>query len=60
MPSIESNQAAYIVGAGVKPLEVRAGPDQTQPAANEVVIEVRAAAINPADLLVSNWEVLFL
>jgi NADPH:quinone reductase-like Zn-dependent oxidoreductase len=53
MVAIEDNQAAYLLGVNVKPLEVRPGPDQTKPEADEVIIQVGAAAINPADVLVS-------
>lgn len=43
------NTAAWQTAAKVKPLKVGPGPDQNLPAADEVVIKVGAAAINPVD-----------
>ncbi|KAI1841313.1 hypothetical protein JX265_007928 [Neoarthrinium moseri] len=49
MADIKNNEAAWIVGEKVHPLEVRPGPDQTKPESNEVIIQVAALAINPTD-----------
>lgn len=53
MPSITGNEAAWIPQAKGT---VAVGPGPTpDPAANEVVIEVAYAAVNPTD-----WKVVFL
>ncbi|GJC88998.1 dehydrogenase azaJ [Colletotrichum liriopes] len=44
------NQAAWLTGKKVKPLEVRSAP-YTPPGENEIVIRNRAVAINPVDWL---------
>lgn len=46
------NQAAWQTGANVKPLSVAPGPDQNNPASDEVIIKVDYVAINP-----SEWKV---
>lgn len=48
MTSHPSNQAAWLVGDKVSPLEVREAPYPV-PEPNEIVIETRAVAINPVD-----------
>lgn len=42
------NEAAWLLGVGVKPLKVMAGP-QPNPGPDEVVIKVAYVAINPSD-----------
>lgn len=49
MTSIESNRAAWLVAERANPLEVSAGPDQTNPVGDEVIIHVAAVAINPSE-----------
>lgn len=51
MVSELKNEAAWIVGEKVSPLEVRLGPTP-KPAADEVVIKVAYAAVNPTDFKV--------
>ena len=51
---MENNQAAFILAADNSPLQVGPGPDQSSPAADEIVIKVAAVAINP-----SEWKVSF-
>ncbi|KAK8000601.1 hypothetical protein PG990_013201 [Apiospora arundinis] len=46
---MENNQAALILAADNSPLQVGPGPDQSSPAADEVVIKVAAVAINPSE-----------
>lgn len=46
------NQAAWQTGPYVKSLSVGPGPDQNNPASDEVVIKVEYVAINP-----SEWKV---
>ncbi|ETS75413.1 hypothetical protein PFICI_12357 [Pestalotiopsis fici W106-1] len=58
MSSVESNRAAWLVGEGVNPLEVRPGPDQTKPEAGEVIIKVAAVAINPSEPIVQDKPVI--
>lgn len=58
MSSIESNHAAWIVAECANPLEVRPGPDQTKPEANEVIIKVAAVAINPSEPFVQDKPIL--
>ncbi|KAK5062865.1 hypothetical protein LTR84_004940 [Exophiala bonariae] len=43
------NQAAWQTGANVKPLSVGPGPDQNNPASDEVIIKVEYVAINPSE-----------
>ncbi|KAH8668807.1 chaperonin 10-like protein [Xylariales sp. PMI_506] len=54
MASIETNQAAWLTGKQVKPLEVGPGPDQTKPEGDEIIIHVAAVAINPVECFVQN------
>lgn len=49
MAAIESNRAAWYVSERAYPLKVSPGPDQTNPAADEVIIQVAAIAINPSE-----------
>ncbi|KAK7985624.1 hypothetical protein PG988_003246 [Apiospora saccharicola] len=49
---MENNQAAFILAADNSPLQVGPGPDQSRPAADEIVVKVAAVAINP-----SEWKV---
>ncbi|KAK8043511.1 alcohol dehydrogenase [Apiospora rasikravindrae] len=49
---MQNNQVAFILAADNSPLRVGPGPDQSRPAADEVVIQVAAVAINP-----SEWKV---
>ncbi|KEF58096.1 uncharacterized protein A1O9_06019 [Exophiala aquamarina CBS 119918] len=43
------NQAAWQTAANTKPLKVGPGPDQSNPASDEVVIKVEYVAINPSE-----------
>lgn len=52
MMSTFANEAAWIVAEKARPLEVRAGPTPA-PNADEVVIKVAYAAVNPTDFKVS-------
>lgn len=60
MASIENNRAAWIVSEGANPLEVRPGPDQTSPEADEVIIQVAALAINPSEPFIQSKPLPFL
>jgi NADPH:quinone reductase-like Zn-dependent oxidoreductase len=51
MVSDLKNEAAWLIGEKVTPLEVRPGPTP-QPAVDEVVIKVAYAAVNPTDFKV--------
>ncbi|KAK7915040.1 GroES-like protein [Apiospora marii] len=46
---MENNQAAFILAADNSPLQVGPGPDQSSPAADEIVVKVAAVAINPSE-----------
>jgi NADPH:quinone reductase-like Zn-dependent oxidoreductase len=56
MTTVENNQAAWIVQANANPLQVEAGPDQTKPLEDEVIIRVAAVAINPSESFVSEHQ----
>lgn len=47
------NQAAWQTAANAKPFKVGPGPDQSNPASDEVVIKVEYVAINPSEWKVS-------
>ncbi len=47
------NKAAWQPVASAKQLQVGPGPDQSNPAVDEVVIKVAAVAINPSEWKVS-------
>ncbi|KAK8122973.1 hypothetical protein PG984_011643 [Apiospora sp. TS-2023a] len=46
---MENNQAALILAPDNSPLQVGPGPDQRNPAADEIVVKVAAVAINPSE-----------
>ncbi|KAK7962770.1 uncharacterized protein PG986_003595 [Apiospora aurea] len=46
---MQNNQAALILAADNSPLQVGQGPYQSYPAADEVVVQVAAVAINPSE-----------
>lgn len=48
------NQAAWQTAANAKPFKVGPGPDQDDPADDEVVIQVAFVAINPSEWKVRN------
>ncbi|KAK7984437.1 hypothetical protein PG989_011839 [Apiospora arundinis] len=52
---MENNQAAFILAADNSPLQVGPGPDQSSPAADEVVIKVAAVAINPSEWMMKEF-----